>query len=127
MNYGFAFFVIFGQRPGANRLNVSSSETRPAIGVKDISARFVEDSPDLESFAEFPATPVKYRATSIKLCRFTLIAGAFREVVKSFLTWNFQPDCFKRCVHESAYLPAENSDLMLLWALFPRSGNPKLI
>jgi hypothetical protein len=39
-------------------------------------------------------------AATIQLSGLTLIAGTFREVVKSFLAGNFQSNGFKRCVHK---------------------------
>jgi hypothetical protein len=62
----------------------------------------IKDGPNLEAFAEFPATAVEHGAATIQLRRFALIAGAFREVIESLFAGNFQPYCFKRCIHELA-------------------------
>jgi len=38
MYHGLAFFIVFGQGPGRNCLNVASTKTRTAIGIKDVAA-----------------------------------------------------------------------------------------
>jgi hypothetical protein len=43
---------------------------------------------------------VKHSASTIELCSFTLIAGAFSEIIKSLLAGHFQPDGFEGCVHQ---------------------------
>jgi len=48
VNYRFSFFVIFGQGPGTNCLDMPGPESWPAVSIENVSAsRLIKNSPDL--------------------------------------------------------------------------------
>ena len=106
VNDGLAFLVVFGQRPGTDRLNVTRAKAGPAVGVKNFAtSRLVQHGPDFKAFAEFPTASVQHGAATIELSRFALIAGALGKIVESLFAGDFQPDCLKRCVHGLKSVP----------------------
>ena len=66
MDHRFAFFVVFGQGPGRNCLDITSAKTRTAIGIEHVAAAgFVKHSPHLEALTELPATAMQDSAATI--------------------------------------------------------------
>jgi hypothetical protein len=115
MDDGFALFIIFGQCPGRDRLNVACSKSGPAVGIEDIAATgLIKDGPNFESLAQFPTSPVQYGAPTRKLRWLTLVSGAFSEIVECLLAGNFQPDCFKCWIHVYEATTAVFDSLLLV-------------
>jgi len=64
VNDCLALFVVLGQRPRCDGLNVASAKTGTAIGVEHVAtARLVKHGPNLEPFSKFPAAAVQDSAT----------------------------------------------------------------
>jgi hypothetical protein len=100
VNDRFTFFVVLSQRPWRDALRIARAETGTTIRVKDVaSTGLIKHCPDLETFAEFPATAVQNCASPRQLARFALIFRAFGEKVDGFLAGHFEANCFKRSVH----------------------------
>src|SRR5437660_8998046 len=100
MNDGFAFLVVFGQRPRADPLRITRAKTRPAIGIEHVARfGFIKDSPNFQAFAQFPTASMQHRAAAGKLRRLAVIFRAFSQKVDGFLARHFQSDGFERCVH----------------------------
>ena len=100
MNYGFAFFVVFGQRPRADPLRIARAKTGPAIGIEHVAGfGFIKDSPNFQAFAQFPTAAMQHRAAAGKLRRLAVIFRALSQKVDGFLARHFQSDGFERCVH----------------------------
>ncbi len=90
VNHRLAFFVVLSQRPRRDCLDVTSSKTRAAIGIEHVAtAGFIKHGPNLESFAEFPATTVQHSAAPAELRSFTLIPRSFCEIVECLFARNF--------------------------------------
>src|SRR6185295_8531184 len=61
MNDGFAFFVVFGQRPGADPLRITRAKTWPAIRIEhNAGFGFIKDRPNFQAFAQFPAASMQH-------------------------------------------------------------------
>jgi hypothetical protein len=37
VDHSFAFFIIFSKRPRTDRLNMSGSKSRPAVGIENVT------------------------------------------------------------------------------------------
>ena len=86
----FAFFIVFRERPGTNRLNVPRTKSGPAVRIEHVAtSRFIEHAPNLQPFTQLPTTAVQHGATSAKLCGLTLVPGPLGEIVKCLLTRHF--------------------------------------
>src|SRR5213078_3592604 len=80
MNDGFAFFVVFGQRPGADPLGITRAKTWPAIGIEHIAGfGFIKDRPNFQTFAQFPTASMQHHAAAGKLRRLAVIFRAFSQ------------------------------------------------
>ena len=100
MNHRFAFFIVFGQRPGNDALHVARAKSGPTVRIEHVAGpRFVEYGPNFQTFAQLPAAAVQNSAAPQKPGRFALILRAFSQKVNCLLAGYFQTDRFKGSVH----------------------------